>query len=171
MKPAALLLFAAAAACSPTVYLIRHGEKPDDDDVTGLSAEGVQRAQCLRSVFGASSSYNIEYIMAQAYKSDGSRIRPYDTVLPLATDLGLTVDTSCDRDDSECVADVVNDYSGSGNILICWEHKRLNNIVEELGADDVDNYDSDRYDIIWTDPYPYTEITAENSENCHGLDD
>lgn len=69
MRPAALFLFAAVAACSPTVYLIRHGEKPDDDDITGLSTEGKERAQCLRSVFGASSSYNIGYIMAQAYKS------------------------------------------------------------------------------------------------------
>lgn len=107
--------------------------------------------------------------------------------MPLATDLGLTVDTSCDRDDSDCVADAVNDYSGSGNILIwyvqvvesmvlqliitfSWEHKRLNNIVEELGADDVDNYPSDSFDIIWTDPYPYTEITSTTSENCPGLD-
>ena len=39
-------------------------------------------------------------------------------MLPVATDLGLTVDVSCDRDDSECVADAVDDYKGSGNILI-----------------------------------------------------
>lgn len=49
---------------------------------------------------------------------DGKRKRPYDTVLPLANDLGLTVDVSCDRDDSECVSDVVHDYKGDGNILI-----------------------------------------------------
>lgn len=45
-------------------------------------------------VFGASSGYNIGYILAEAYKSDGSRERPYETVEPLAQDLGLTVDTS-----------------------------------------------------------------------------
>lgn len=50
--------------------------------------------------------------------ADGSQQRPYDTVLPLAEDLGLTVDTSCQRDDSDCVADVVEAYTGSGNILI-----------------------------------------------------
>lgn len=56
-----------AAAAKPTVYLIRHGEKPPNDGV-GLSAEGVQRSQCLRSVFGAASKYNIGYILAQTPK-------------------------------------------------------------------------------------------------------
>ena len=64
-------------------------------------------------------------------------------MLPLAGDLGLTVDTSCQRDDQDCVADVVDSYSGSGNILICWEHDALTDIVEALGDDDAPKYDSD----------------------------
>lgn len=61
--------------------------------------------------------------MAETPKSDGSRERPLETVQPLATDLGLTVDTSCDRDDSACVAAAVKAYEGNGpaeNTLICW---------------------------------------------------
>jgi hypothetical protein len=85
--------------------------------------------------------------------------------------LGLTVDTSCDRDDSDCVADVVNSYSGSGNILICWEHSALPDIVEALGDDDAPDYPDDSFNIIWTDPSPYSNITSETSENCAGLDD
>lgn len=77
--------------------------------------------------------------------ADGKRQRPYDTVEPLAEDLGLTVDTSCDRDDSKCVKDVVKNYTGSGNILICWEHSALTDIVEELGDDDAPDYPDDRY--------------------------
>lgn len=60
-----LLLATTALAATPTVYFIRHGEKPDDDDENGLSAQGEQRAQCLRTVFGAASAYNIGHIMAQ----------------------------------------------------------------------------------------------------------
>ena len=61
------LCFIAGAIAEPTVYLIRHGEKPDDDG-NGLSTTGEQRAQCLRSVFGTSSDYNIGKIMAMTPK-------------------------------------------------------------------------------------------------------
>jgi hypothetical protein len=76
--------------------------------------------------------------------ADGKRIRPYQTVLPLANDLGLEVDISCDRDDPECVRDVIEDYNGEGNILVCWEHDALTDIVEELGMDDAPEYPGDR---------------------------
>ncbi|KAL6230871.1 hypothetical protein BDW75DRAFT_248375 [Aspergillus navahoensis] len=139
------------ALANPTVYLIRHGEKPDDGS-TGLSTQGEDRAQCLRQVF------------------DGKRNRPYLTVLPLAEDLGLDVDISCDRDDPKCVKDAVDNYDGDGNILICWEHDALTDIAEELGDDHAPEYPDDRYDLIWTNPSPYDEITAETSERCPGLD-
>jgi hypothetical protein len=154
---------ASLAAAQGTVYLIRHGEKPSDGG-NGLSAQGMQRAQCLRNVFGASSGYNIGYIIAEQPKSSqssrcsspdptsksltilltgGKRARPLDTVQPLANDLGLTPDTSCDRDDEDCVVDLVNDYDGDGNILICWEHDELTKIAEHLGDDDAPDYPDD----------------------------
>jgi len=163
------LSFLSFALAEPTVYLIRHGEKPASGN--GLSTQGMQRAQCLRTVFGANTSYNIGHIMAETPKSSGARARPYDTVEPLAEDLGLTVDTSCDRDDSGCVADVVDSYGGSGNILICWEHDALTNIVTALGDDDAPTYPDDSFNIIWTDPYDYSTITSMTSEDCPGLDD
>ncbi|KAH8800498.1 hypothetical protein F5884DRAFT_554696 [Xylogone sp. PMI_703] len=159
---------ATSVSAQSTVYLIRHGEKPASGD--GLNAQGEQRAQCLRTVFGAGSQYNIGHIMAQTPKSSGARQRPYDTVKPLADDLGLTVDTSCDRDDEKCVKKVVNNYDGPGNILICWEHDALHDIVKKLGDDDAPDYPDDSFDIIWTDPSPYSKITSMTSENCPGLD-
>jgi len=66
-----ILPFFALRVCAQTVYLIRHGEKPADGG-NGLDAQGMQRAQCLRSVFGASSQYNIGYIIAEQPKSSQS---------------------------------------------------------------------------------------------------
>lgn len=63
-----LTLIAGVVAAEPMVFLIRHGEKPADDDEPGLSIKGQQRAQCLRNVFGAGSNYHVGHIMAQAYK-------------------------------------------------------------------------------------------------------
>jgi hypothetical protein len=65
------------------------------------------------------------------------------TVQPLATDLGLTVDTSCDRDDQKCVKKLVKNYSGLGNILICWEHDALTDIVAALGDNNAPTYPDD----------------------------
>ena len=56
-------------------------------------------------------------------KSDGKRERPEETVQPLANDLGLTVNISCDKTDASCVAAAVQNYEGNGpakNSLICW---------------------------------------------------
>lgn len=65
------------SAAQSTVYLIRHGEKPSDGS-NGLSSQGMQRAQCLRNVFGASSMYDIGYIMAETPKSSTSS--PYPSI-------------------------------------------------------------------------------------------
>ena len=123
-----LLTFTTA---KPTVYLIRHGEKPVDGD--GLNTQGVRRAQCLVNVFKSKSHYKIGHIMAQTPQVNGKQQRPYDTVVPLARSLNLTVDTSCQRDDSTCVAKMVHNYTGPRNILICWEHKLLTKITAALG--------------------------------------
>jgi hypothetical protein len=68
------------------------------------------------------------------------------TVQPLASDLGLTVDVSCDRDDADCVNDLVQDYDDSGagqNILICWEHDALTDIAKALGGKKTPDYPDD----------------------------
>ena len=63
-----ILALLVSSASAQTVYLIRHGEKPSDGS-DGLSAQGEERAQCLRRVFGAESSFDIGYIIAEKPKS------------------------------------------------------------------------------------------------------
>ncbi|KAJ6008557.1 hypothetical protein N7522_003573, partial [Penicillium canescens] len=96
----------------------------------------------------------------------GKRARPYDTVEPLAEDLGLTVDTSCDWDDPRrgCEIQWIRQYP------YMLGARRLTDIVEKLGDRDAPPYPDDSYNIIWTDPSPYSDITAKTSEDCPGLD-
>jgi hypothetical protein len=121
----------------------------------------------------------------------GKRKRPYDTVLPLAEDLGLKIDTHCDRDKPKCVAKAINEYKGDGNVLISyvpdhgifrrasntngstrsWEHKKLTDVIKALGVDDAEKYPSDRFDVIWTLSKNYKYIKDKKSEGCPGLDE
>ncbi|KAJ5646276.1 hypothetical protein N7490_002648 [Penicillium lividum] len=163
-----MLALTGLSAARPDVYLIRHGEKPKNGN--GLNKDGLDRAECIRHIFGEHSDYNIGYILAQKPKKNGKRNRPYETVKPLARDLGMKVDISCNRDDARCVKKAIAKYNGDGNILVCWEHHRMTDLVEELGYEDAPLYPDNRFDLIWTDPYPYTKITEITSEKCIGLD-
>ncbi|KDN45272.1 putative phosphoglycerate mutase family protein [Tilletiaria anomala UBC 951] len=158
-------------AYSNRVFLIRHGEKPADDDTPGLSSMGEQRAKCLVNVFSQSNGYNIGYIMAQQYKVDGSRDRPYETVEPLAESLGLKVDTSCDRDDPVCIKDAVSDFAdhSDADVLICWEHDGLSGISKDLG--DEFDYPGRHYDLIYEIYNKNLTSGSPYSEDCSGLDE
>jgi hypothetical protein len=53
--------------------------------------------------------------------------------------------------------------------LNSWEHKKLSDLAKALGTKKVDDYPSDHFDLIWTDPPKYKSLTV-SSENCPGLD-
>ncbi|OOQ82382.1 phosphoglycerate mutase family protein [Penicillium brasilianum] len=162
-------LAAVSARSPPKVFMIRHGEKPPNRDDHGLTLDGIKRSQCLRDIFGRDSGYDIGHIMAPTVKWNGEHRRAYMTVLPLANDLGLEVDAHCSRKDTQCVADTIQSYDGPGNILISWRHKNMGQIQEHLGSHDPLEYPEDRFDLIWTIPFPYEEVTDIESEFCPGL--
>ncbi|RAK98425.1 putative 60S ribosome biogenesis protein Rrp14 [Aspergillus ibericus CBS 121593] len=164
------LVISASIPSPPTVYLIRHGEKPPDPEDSGLNADGFKRAECLRDLFGVTSPYSIGHVMAPKINSRGQHRRSYETVFPVATDLSLPVDTSCKRNRVECVAQRIREFKGTGNILISWRHSKMREIVQALGYDDPPEYPDERFDLIWTIPYPYDNITDIRSERCPGLD-
>lgn len=95
MQPLALATVFAplVSAGAATVYLIRHGEKPDDGD--GLNAQGAARAQCLRTVFGAGSQYEVGHIMAQTPQS-GMKSPAEPPLPPSEIHLGKTMEQGAD---------------------------------------------------------------------------
>lgn len=150
------------------VYLIRHGEKFKDSDQTGLSARGIRRAHCLRTVFGKNGD-KIDFILAQDFKPNGKRKRPFETVSPLAKMLDIPLDHTCDRDDEKCAAKKIQKHARrSENVLVVWEHKRLSDIAKRLGINGL-QYPEKRYDVIFK--LRGGKVHAIYSEECNGLDE
>jgi hypothetical protein len=111
---------------------------------------------------------------------DGKRSRPLHTVKPLADSLGLKVHSSIRRNDALGVKETVENYNGTGNILICWEHVQMSDIAvaigvtqyaEESGWSGVIEYPHKRFDLIWVIPTPYTQIVRVEGEQIPVLDD
>lgn len=77
---------------------------------------------------------------------------------PLARSLPLVPDTSREREETGQVAADILEYlntDGAGDVLICWEHKRLRDIATAFGVKKAPDYDSDRYDLLWKLEAPY----------------
>ena len=101
----------------------------------------------------------------------GKRRRPHDTVFPLSAHLGIPVDTSVDRDDIHGIVAAAKAYRGNGNVLICWEHKAIEKIVEKLGVEGALRYPKNRFDVIWTVKAPYRQLHSWKSEQIERLDE
>lgn len=145
-----------AHSSGPIVFIIRHGEKPPkakkgDKDPIGLSDNGKSRADQLPGVF-EKPGFNLGLIIAQQAEADGERSRPWLTVKPLVESLGKKVEVinTIDRDDAKGVVAAVKAFEGPGNVLICWEHHALTDIVKAFGVPhhpkkDIE-YPDDRYE-------------------------
>ncbi|KAH0594739.1 hypothetical protein MHUMG1_07573 [Metarhizium humberi] len=161
---------AAAAEKVPVYYLIRHAEKNTDGTI---SIQGQQREQCLVKLFGKSSKYNIQHIMVQTpYPGDSAEDhttqRPYNTTLPLAESLGITIDHPCNYTDTSCAGQAALNYTGPGNVLIAWEHVHLPAVSKAIGGQDVPSYPDSHFDLIYNQPLPYTNVTV-TSEDCAAI--
>ncbi|CEJ93509.1 hypothetical protein VHEMI09091 [[Torrubiella] hemipterigena] len=160
-----------AKADGPNFYLIRHAEKNPDGTI---SAAGLKREQCLITVFGESSKYNITRIMTQTPYPGDSQFdhetqRPFNTTLPLAQSLSITIDHPCNFTDTTCAGKAALRYSGPGNVLIAWEHEHLPAVAEAIGAKHAPKYPGSHFDLIYELVAPYTSVTV-SSEDCPGYD-
>ena len=96
---------------------------------------------------------------------DGARERPLQTITPLYTSLrsanpNVKLNTSISRDDAAKVANAAKNYSGPGNVLICWEHGQLSDIAKAIGVDPPPTYPKESFGIVWTIEAPYTTVNT-----------
>ena len=145
----------------PTLLLIRHAEKPGDDEKSShLSAEGLKRAAALAELFKPTKlrpdPFPVPDIIFAAKSSKQSQ-RPLETVAALARTLRVTV--NADYDDEEDVdrlaADLLSNRQLVGKtVLICWRQESLPDLARKFGAADAPkNWKGEVFDRVWQISY------------------
>ncbi|PIU20302.1 MAG: hypothetical protein COT18_02970, partial [Elusimicrobia bacterium CG08_land_8_20_14_0_20_59_10] len=118
------------------VILIRHAEKPKAGPE--LNERGFKRAQALVKFFKsepAVSRYGAPAVIyAAAPKNENSSLRSIQTVTPLARALGLGINDSFTRGQTnKLVRDIMENPAYDGRmVLVCWQHVKLVEAAQAL---------------------------------------
>lgn len=115
------------------ILLMRHAEKPADAKDPSLSGEGSVRAQKLADYIPQTFG-DIHSFFASAISKHSAR--PYDTLEPTATRLGVRIDTTyADQDYAALAAELIGDQRYAGQrIAIAWHHGNIPSLADALGA-------------------------------------
>jgi phosphohistidine phosphatase SixA len=119
------------------ILLMRHAEKPDDENSPDLTPAGFQRAERLPNYI-LSQYGRPDYIFASANSKKSSR--PYETAVPLSKQFGIPIDTTFRDKDFERLADVLrhdNRFAGKF-IVVVWHHGNIPAFAQALHARDGD---------------------------------
>ncbi|TFK31758.1 hypothetical protein BDQ12DRAFT_693584 [Crucibulum laeve] len=181
-----LAISSATYAFTNPIYIISNAETPSLG-LSGLTPVGLQRVQdCIPSVFASLNIGKIVSCLPDAETS--SCFSTIATATPLATSLGLPIDTSCgtgEDSDDECVGDLLTQFAAHStkSIVIVWDLNQMDSLLENLDADepeeedDNDNDDDDNddedasgghYDIITN--VVNGILLPDTSQSCAGID-
>src|SRR5262249_31508775 len=123
------------ALSNATILIIRHAEEPSKRD--GLSSRGTARAQGYIEYFKDftidGKPVKIDHLFA-ASDSSNSR-RPRLTLEPIAQALGVSIDSQFKSKDFLKLAQKIETLPQGSNVLICWHHSDIPNLIGALGAD------------------------------------
>jgi len=117
------------------ILVIRHAEKPDTGHT--LSAAGDARAQAYVNYFKDyqvdGQPLKLDYLFATA--DSGKSHRPRLTLEPFAKALGLKIDSLFKATQFLQLAQEIQNHPPGTNILICWHHGQIPQLLRALGAD------------------------------------
>src|ERR1700730_2853249 len=137
-----------------TVFIIRHGEKPQQADDVHLSPQGYQRAAALSALFDAKRNGatfpTIDALFATACSKQSHR--PVLTLRPLSGVLGIDInDKFGDKHYGELAALLLAKGSHDGKrVLVCWHHGEIPALAGALKATQVPaKWPEDRFDLVW----------------------
>jgi phosphohistidine phosphatase SixA len=114
-----------------TILVMRHAEKPDDPYNPDLSKAGMERAarlaQYIPDQFGTP-----DFVIAAAVSPHS--MRPYQTVVPLAKEQQILIDSRIASSDYSYLAHrLINKSKYKGSlILLCWHHGQIPPLLDAL---------------------------------------
>jgi len=119
------------------VLIIRHADKPDHG--SGLSPRGEERARAYVKYFQKitvdSKPLRLDGLFAAADSKES--VRPRLTLEPLGKALGLPVDGRFKDKQVLKLAHEIQNLPPGKNLLICWHHGKIPQLLRALGADPV----------------------------------
>ena len=151
------------------IMVIRHGEKPTNDErIQGVTVEGEREKESL-SVRGWQRAGALAYFFAPSHGSlphpslaqphfmyaskptrrEGSR-RPMETLIPLAEKLGMRINTNYRKLDAQEMVEEA--FLVPGVVLICWQHEYIPQIANHILGDNTtapQDWPDDRFDLVW----------------------
>jgi hypothetical protein len=150
------------------IMIIRHGEKPSDSgqpegldpdgkaDSHALTSRGWDRARALVPVFAPANGLARSGLARPTaiYAAGGNSkegLRTRQTVTPLATQLGITLDTRFSKGEETALAQEV--ARRTEPTLICWQHGELPAIPAAMASvtpTPPNHWPGSRFDMIWT---------------------
>jgi hypothetical protein len=124
-----------SALKNAVILIIRHAEAPAQGD--RLSSAGEARAKAYVNYFKAftigGEPLKLNYLFAA--KDSTASSRPRLTLEPTAEALGLRIDTRFKNEHVLNLADEIRSHSLGPDILICWHHGEIPQLISALGAD------------------------------------
>jgi hypothetical protein len=124
-----------SALTNAVILIIRHAEKPD----TGhdLSAAGDARARAYVNYFENFTTdgqpLKLDHLFATTDSPNSHR--PILTIEPTAKALGLKIDSRFSDGQFLQLAQELQSHPPGTNILICWHHGQIPQLLRALGAD------------------------------------
>jgi len=125
----------AASTLPARVIIIRHGEKPRDEDNHHLSKAGQKRAKDLVAFITTRYPGTVTLFATRPSKKlDGIRTR--ETLEPLKRKLAVSIQTPFESEKFAGLAKEIRTnrrYAGK-TILICWTHDEIPDLAAALGV-------------------------------------
>jgi hypothetical protein len=158
------------------IIIIRHGEKPRDKDNFGLSQQGFARSKYLVDYFTDPVIINGKQMyqrpqMIYCFNTHDGVNRSRQSMQPLI-DTGIQYDDELSNGKSgtqSLVDQIFDDKNQNKTILVCWEHKIIPFLVEEIGKRMSKNENQNKNRFKDFNFWALDPKNGEKGENDHSL--